>query len=217
MKLELVSAARVGVLLAGIVAATASQAVPIISNLPGNDATSTFMNAPLGGSNGGGVHDSKAAGFTMPAGPAYNLDFVTVRINYFTTASVPMVQLYGNVSGNPSGLLHTLVAPPVAVGMSNVVFTPSSTVQLNASTTYWIVVWNNASVANSFQWMASSPSQAPTGLATNAGYRFSNGPPPPTGVSGTANSYSVNATVVPEPATFVVVCAGLLAVFRRKR
>jgi hypothetical protein len=208
---------RVGALiLGGSLMASTAGAIEIISNMPGNDGTSTFMNAPLGGSNGGGVHDSKAAGFTIAAGTPYDLDFVTLRINYFDVDSVPMVQIYDDVAGNPANLLHTLTAPAPVIGMSNVQFT-SAGFTLNASTTYWMVVWNNAAIANSFQWMASSPSVTPVGLATTAGYRFSNNGPPPTGSSSTFNSYSIDATPVPEPATFVALGLGALLLLGRRR
>lgn len=203
-------------ILSGTLIASTAGAIEIISNMPGNDLTSTFLNAPSGGANGGGVFDSKAAGFLMPAGSPYDLDFVTLRINYFDTDSVPMVQIYDDVAGNPTNLLHTLTAPAPVIGMSNVQFT-SAGFTLNASTTYWMVVWNNAPIANSFQWMASSPSVTPVGIATSAGYRFSNAGPPPTGTSTTLNSYSVNATPVPEPSTLAVLGAGLLLLLRRRR
>src|SRR5688572_17130236 len=165
--------------LCGLLALQSASAVEIISNFPGNDGTSTFMNAPSGGANGGGVQDSKAAGFTMGATP-HTLDFVTLRLNYFDTLSVPMVEIYSGAS-NPTVLLETLTAPVPVVGTSDVQFT-STGLALAASTTYWVLVWNNAPTANSFQWMASSPSVTPTGSgATHFGYRFSNGPPPPTG------------------------------------
>jgi hypothetical protein len=203
-------------LVGGLLSYQPASAVEIISNFPGNDLTSTFMNAPSGGSNGGGVHDSKAAGFTMGASP-YTLDFVTLRLNYFTTDSVPMVQLYSGAS-SPTTLIETLTAPTPVVGMSNVMFTSTGSL-LSAGTTYWVLVWNNALVANSFQWMASTPSVTPTGsAATHFGYRFSNGPPPPTGTSATFNTYSVNATLVPEPATFIALgLGGALLLLRRRR
>jgi hypothetical protein len=66
--------------------------------------------------------------------------------------------------------------------------------------------------------MANSPSITPTGIATNAGYRFSNGPPPPTGNSTTLNSYEVGGTVVPEPASALAVAvASGVACLRRRR
>jgi hypothetical protein len=195
-----------------------AQGVVIISNMPGNDGTSTFMNAPLGGSNGGGVFDSKAAGFTMPTtSQPYALDFVTLRLNFFNLDSRPIVQLYSNAGGNPGTPLHTLATPSFTVGMANYNFAATGSALLQSNTTYWVVVWNDALVANSFQWMASSPAQTPTGLATSAGYRFSNGPPPPTGNSSTFNSYSINATLVPEPATLGVLACGAVALLRRRR
>jgi hypothetical protein len=165
--------------------APAARAVVLIGNLPGNDATSTFMNAP------------------------YTLDYVDLRLNYFNTSSVPVVQIYSNVGGNPGTALTTLNAPPIVVGPGTVRFTPSGTFTLDPSTTYWALVWNNATVANSFQWLASSPAVTPTGIATSAGYRFSNGPPPPIGNSTTLNSYEIGATLVPEPTTGFAIAAAV--------
>jgi hypothetical protein len=190
----------------------------LITNLPGNDGTSTFMNAPSGGSNGGGVHDSKAAGFTLPAGLDYTLDSVDLRLNFFNLNSVPVVAIYdNNALNNPGNLLTTLTNPSFAVGLGTYSFTPTSPFVLNASTTYWAVVHNAAAVANSFQWMANSPSLTPTGIATTAGYRFSNGPPPPTGNSTTFNSYAVFATPVPEPVSLGFVGIGAAALMLRRR
>jgi uncharacterized protein (TIGR03382 family) len=196
--------------------ASVSMADVIIGNMPGNDGTSTFMNAPLGGANGGSVHDSKAAGFVMPAGDPYTLDFVTLRLAFFDTDSVPMVQLYSNAGTVPGSLIHTLSNPTISVTTDDFVFTPTSTVTLDAGETYWIVVWNDAPVANSFRWMANSPSIVPTGVAINAGYRFSNGGPPPTGNSTTLNSYSVNATIIPAPSGLALLGLGLVALRRRR-
>jgi hypothetical protein len=194
-----------------LVTTSAVQSQILISNLPGNDGTSTFMNAPSGGSNGGGVHDSKAAGFTLPAGLDYTLDEVQLRLNFFNLDSDPVVAIYdNNVQNNPGNLLTTLSNPSLAVGAGTFSFTPISTFTLNDATTYWVVVSNAATVANSFQWFASSPSMTPTGIATSAGYRFSNGPPPPVGSSTTLNSYAVLATVVPEPGSIILI--GLVAV-----
>jgi hypothetical protein len=203
---------------AWLTASPAHAQVVLISNLPGNDGTSTFMNAPSGGSNGGGVHDSKAAGFTLPAGTPYFLTSVDLRLNFFTLDSVPVVAIYdNNASNNPGTLLTTLTTPSFVTGFGTYSFTPPSPFTLNELTTYWVVVHNAAPVANSFQWMASLPSVPPTGIATNAGYRFSNGPPPPTGNSTTLNSYSVLATPVPEPGSLILVGVGAAGLLVRRR
>jgi hypothetical protein len=202
---------------ASFLGAMAPASQVIIGNMPGNDGTSTFMNAPAGGSNGGGDFDSKAAGFTMPGGLPYTLDSVTLRLNFFNTVSVPRVQMYTNVGGNPGSLIQTLANPSFATGTGSFVFTPTSTLTLNAGQTYWIVVWNDAPVANSFQWMANQPSIAPSGIATNAGYRFNFGAPPPTGNSTVFNTYEVHATLVPEPASGLALLLAGGALLRRRR
>jgi hypothetical protein len=203
----------VGALLGASLDATAAT---IISNLPGNDGTSTFINAAAGGSDGGSVEDSKAAGFTMPAGTDYELDAVLLRLNFFNLASDPLVELYSDLAGSPDTLLMTFVNPALAVGLGTFTFVPSVPFILDPATTYWIVVSNAAVVANSFQWMANLPSIVPTGLATTAGYLFSTGPPPPTESSTFFNSYEVQGTAVavPAPGASVLVSAGLIVALR---
>lgn len=205
------------VMLFGVLAGSASAAT-IIGNLPGNDGTSTFINAPSGGSDGGGVLDSKAAGFTMPLGLDYALDSVLLRLNLFNLSSVPEVVLYDtDGGGNPGSPLVAFVNPAFALGPGTYSFSPSQPFVLDAGTTYWVVVSNATLVANSFQWLANNPSITPTGIATSAGYRFDNGAPPPVGVSTVFNSYEVQGTAVavPAPPICVFLGVGVAAVLRR--
>jgi hypothetical protein len=208
-------------LIGGIVFLFASQAqaVAIIGNLPGNDGASTFINAASGGSGGGDGEDSKAGGFTMGS-QAFSLDSVDLRLNVANAGSNPLIQIFDSVSGDPTNLLQTLINPTFTLGAnSTYTFSAASALTLAANTTYWIVASNAASVADSYSWMASSPSSVPTGAyATNAGYRFSFLPPPPIGASGVLNSYQVNASSVPESATIALLGLGLvgLVLVRRK-
>jgi hypothetical protein len=87
---------------------------------------------------------------------------------------------------------------------TNYLFSPSAPFSLTSGTTYWLVASNAAVVPNSYLWLGSTPPVTPTGIATHAGFRFSDGPPPPSGFSTNATTYSFQATPVPEPATWLL-------------
>jgi len=179
---------------------TPAKADVLISNLPGNDGTSTFINGA------GGSLDSKAAGLTMPAGTDYVLDYVTLRLEIQDAANDPVVAIWSDAGGVPGTSLMTLTNPAFTVGIiADYQFTPPSQLILQVGQTYWIVVHNQSVGADSFRWMASSPAQDPTGIATNAGYLFDFTPPPPVTPSSTINTYQVDGSLVPvELMTFTV-------------
>jgi hypothetical protein len=192
----------------------AARADVILSNLPGNDRSTTFINGPRGGFDGVIPFGSKAAGFTMTTSSDFLLDEVQLRLLFVSANSVPVVALYNtNALGNPGTPLITLTNPPVLpVGaITTFSFLPPAPFTLAAGSTYWIVVSNAATVPDSFLWEANAPSIRPTGLATSAGYRFNNGPPPPVSASSTFNSFAVLATaLIPEPSTGLLCGVGML-------
>lgn len=156
----------------------AARATVLISNLPPTYVPGTTTGTTIN-SAASGVQDSKAAGFTLPAGSNYLLTDVILRLQLATT-SVPQVAIYGTTAGNPGTLLQTLANPTLtANAVVDLTFTSSSPLTLAAGTTYWVVVSNAATVDDGFSWYASNPAVTPTGIATSAGYRFSNGAPPP--------------------------------------
>jgi hypothetical protein len=201
-------------------AAGLARADIIISNLPGNDGNSTFLNAPSGGANGGSAYDSKAAGFTLPAGDSFSLTSAQLRLSFFDTASVPVISLYGSDTvGNPGPLLFTFTNPPLKVGTDTFTFTPPAPFHLLPGSTYWLVASNAATVPNSFEWMVNDPPITPTGIATSAGFRFDfTGPAPLADGDTFFVSFQVNGDpAVPEPSSLALLALGgaALAGWRR--
>jgi hypothetical protein len=160
----------------------------LISNLPGNDGTQSADLDEL---------RNKGMGFTMPAGPNYILNHVTLRLATFGAVQ-PRVELWSNVAGLPGAMIEVLTNPTFnPSGIANYDFTsPSGTTILNAGTGYWIVAYGVAGAAQ-YDWKASSPAQNPTGLATHLGSLFDTNGPPPTTNSAIICSYSVTGTQVP--------------------
>jgi hypothetical protein len=201
-----------GVLFLLLGVAGSARADIIISNLPGNDGAATWLNAPSGGNNGGTAFDSKAAGFTLPAGgDGFSLTSAQLRLNFFDTASVPVIALYNDVGGNPTSPLFTFTNPPFHVGTDTFTFLPPSPFTLQPGNTYWLVASNAATVADSFQWLENDPPITPTGIATSAGFRFDfTGPAPQAGGDTFFDSFQINGSldVVPEPSTLALLTLG---------
>jgi hypothetical protein len=177
-------------LLLSSLTALPGQAIDIISNFPSNDFSFTFL----------GQTSVKAAGFTMPSGLPYSLDSakVSLSVSDLTAQSAWSFDLYANNSGNPdmTSKLASFILPTLTTGQGIYTLTPASSFTLQPDTTYWLA--GSSSAASGIGgWNYSSPGVTPTGLATNAGYRFGN---PPTSSSGNLNSYSIQATLIQPPA-----------------
>ena len=159
----------------------------LISNLDGNDATQSA-----------GLNDlrNKGMGFTMPAGDDYILDYVTLRLETFSSGVAPIVELWTSAGGLPGTAVETLTNPTFAPsGIVNYDFTSSGST-LTAGESYWLVAYGVAG-APTYDWKASSPPQTPTGIATYLGALFDTNGPPPTTSSSIVCSFSVTATLVP--------------------
>ncbi len=200
-----VLAAVVGIQAGAIDAAT------IITNLNGNDQTASV---------GLSSTRNKAMGFTMPAGINYRLNAATLRLNSAAVTTNPTVQLWSNGLTNlPNAALVTLTNPAFTVGTSNFVFTPPTPFTLQAGTTYWLTAYAKTGTP-AFDWMANQPGIVPTGIATHFGQNFDTDGPPPTGESVIFNSYSLDATPVPEPVAISIalfLVPACLCISRRRR
>jgi hypothetical protein len=166
----------------------------------------------------------------MPAGAAYTLDSVTLRLRVAAAGGTFTMQLFGGSPANPSGAaLATFTVPTlntVTTG-TDLTLTTSSPVVLQPGQTYWVVAYALVTGSpNQIEWNESAPSGTPTGIAASNGTRF-NTPAlvPPTGVLAGSPIFQVNGTIVGTvPAvstaglgvcTVLLMVGGLLAMRRR--
>lgn len=177
----------------------------LISNHPGNDGSQTA-----------GINSSsrtKGMGFAMPSGDGYYLDEIVLRLNVTSVNMQPIVEIFTD-AGGPGVSLTTLVAPGgYTLGIGDYSFVPSGDFILDADTSYWIVA-SNADDVNTYDWKASSPSVAPTGIATHIGATF--GTYPPQNNSSILVTYYMNGTPVPVPSSLALLGLGGLALRRRR-
>lgn len=203
-----------GIVLLLALASSPAGAAVIIGNLPSNDGAAVIDLDVL---------KTKAMGFTMGS-QSYTLDSVSLRLRLIDYTGTASVQLWSNDGGNNPGVpLATLNNPVLpANGTGTYLFTPSSPFALSAGNTYWLVVSTNsaASDPSELDWLASNPDTNPIGAAaSHFGVRYDADGPPPTGSSSLRNSYQIDGTLVPEPASAALAAAGLLLLtsFRRLR
>lgn len=200
-------------------ASLTAHAAVLISNFPpANDLSFTTIAASTG-------DFSKSAGFTLPVGDDYTLDSVVMRLEVNDLGATTTLSLFADVAGNPGGpALATFTTPALALGTADYTFLPTAAVTLNDATTYWIAATGISPTLDGITWRSSNPGITPTGIATDAGYRFNNnGTFPATGSNGSntiLNTYRVNATVnaVPETGTalFGLGLMGVAAIRRRR-
>jgi hypothetical protein len=130
----------------------------------------------------------KALGFIMPAGNAYSLTQVDMRLNCAAATVVPDVRIYSDSGTGPGTELAQLVEPPVTVtGVQTFTAAPGSSFTLQPATKYWLVVLADASSVGTLDWRGSSPAITPTGLATHEGSLF--------GTAGIAGAFATSATI----------------------
>ncbi|MDF3059245.1 MAG: hypothetical protein K0R17_3460 [Rariglobus sp.] len=176
------------------------------------------------GTNGTG----KAIGFTMGTS-SYEITSVTLRLlnvgNDLST-DVPLITIWTSNGNKPMVQVGGTFTNPTSytpLTSTNYTFTPASTITLDANQSYFLVVRGN-NAATSFDWLAGSPTVAPTGVAGSAISRFglNTSVPNYSSASSVYNWFQIDGTaisVIPEPSTYAVfigISVLGLAIYRRR-
>ena len=182
----------------GVLQGGLAQAATLWSNLPVNGARSAGISS--GGSNA-------AMGFTVPTGPDYALDSVTLYLgNAF--GDTPLVRLYSDDGANPDTALATFANPVIGTDDDGeYTFDASPGTMLSADMSYWIVVQSTSGI---FNWRRNDPSVEPTGIFDYLGTRF-NGDPPTDPADGFHYGIELAGAVaaVPLPASVLLLLSAL--------
>ncbi|WP_155120178.1 choice-of-anchor R domain-containing protein [Microcystis aeruginosa] len=162
----------------------------MIGNLPqNNDNTSNGISTSI----------VRALAFTLPSGNNYSLDNAILRLAFYESGDVPLVQIRNDVGGSDPGstVLASFTNPtPQGAGNFDYTFTPTSPFTFTAGTKYWLTV---ARTQGQFIWSASSPGITPTGIATSSGNSFKSGLPWSFSDNTVLNSFEINATEITGP------------------
>ncbi len=158
----------------------------------------------------------KGVGFTTPAGQAYDISDVQLHLSGYTGVSSPSVGFYTDNAGVPSTtLVGSLLTNPGGNdgSLSSFTFTPSSTLSLSPSTTYWLVIKDTASAT--LTWANGNPNVTPSSAvgATYNGYQFTTTSGSSWSSSAVLNNFQIDATAVPEPVHYTLAGAGALVAF----
>jgi len=195
---------------------TASRGATVVSNLSTSEASAWDL-GPAGGDVG------VANSFTTSTGAGWTLDSIVLSLVEALGPNPPVpdqnvtVSLYDDAGGEPGSVVGTFNSMVPAIP-GTVTFTPTTTVNLTANTTYWVyaeypeedeVYWSNTSDLTE------------TGLA---GWEIGNDALTLTGGSwnvlldDTPTRFEINATTIPEPTSALLVGLGgaFLGVGRRR-
>ena len=210
---------------------TIALAVALGVPLSGSTIISSYPQAPNGGFTlNGNPLSTDAAGFTMGS-TAFHLNSITVTfgavgISSFASGLV-FADLYGGTAGGAGvptgGPLVSLSTPAATItNGSNLTYTPANAFDLQASTTYWIVLHPDPLVDKDLSW-ATAVNPASGVFAALEGAAVGSGLPPATHNANDNFMFQVDGTAIvasgtPEPASWVLYGSGLAAVwFARRR
>lgn len=156
---------------------------------------------------------------TNSASTSYRLDSVTVNMGAAITAGGGFILQIRSNSGSQPGSLVAQLTGEVNPSSGLHTYTPTTTITLNANTTYWVVA-GVASGTGEFRWLAAANNNQTgdwtignnIGFGTNSGTTWSMQGFPP-------SLFSVSATVVPEPGAFMLIAlaGGIGTTVRRRR
>ena len=192
-------------------AASLSQATLIIGNYPPTNDTNTSAD----------INNlrMKALGFIMPSSD-YILDSVKIRLLFTAAglAAVPVVNIRAaGIATAPGAVLFSMSDPGGHTeGAGDYLFVAGSQFTLQANQKYWISV-EGTTAQTGMSFRGSSPAITPTGLATHEGSLFTANAGTSWANSATLNTYEIQGTLVPEPATAAILGLGLAAAAIRRR
>jgi hypothetical protein len=198
---------------AALLAPAAAHADLIIGNYPPTNDTGTTADTDN--------LRNKALSFVMPAGSAYDITSITLRLGNYITPGDNAVLTIRNHTGSTtmpgSTIIGSFTAPASASAtIGDFVFTPVGTVTLQPGTSYWIHVAGADSVT-SFDWRGSSPSVTPTGIATYGGQSlFTTNGGTSWSSSATINTFRIDGVIPAPGAAGIFVLAGIAAARRRR-
>lgn len=200
------------------------------SDTTNSSLISNIASYPADSGNGTPIsYTGKAIGFTM-GGSSYTVTTLTLRLNEVnSTTDRPAVSIYtNNGSGAPGTLIGTFSNPATFNGSTptNYVFSPTSSIELYAGSSYFIVVQQlnlnpQQGDDNLFKWQNGVSTVIPSGIASNPLARFgSAGTTSPTAMtssSGQYNWFQLEGNVVPEPTSAAFGLISTLMLLRRRR
>lgn len=197
-------------LLGGLIFGSLNASAAIVIN---EGLDNSGINSPI---NGDG---NKAVNFVMGAGDDYTLTTIVLGLDEVAGAN-PRVELWSDdgTSAPIGSRLETLDNPATLVDGANT-FTSTVGTTLQASTTYWVVVGHDA---GGFEWLGGTDTAVTSDIgATHDARLFGTqgaGPGNWTGTSGVLNQIQVNADVIPEPNSAILLgLAGSMLLVRRRR